>query len=375
MKNFVLIGILTLFLITVAAYTNFSPKERQEESIKIGVILPLSGNAAKSGEDSLAAIEIARNDLKEKYPNIELVVEDSGFSSAKTISAYNKLVSADEVVGIIGGLNSSAVEAIKPVAKQSQVVMLSPGGAASTIGEYVYKNSHEASKEGGEVAQFAFDRGDRTAAVLFMNNDFGEIEKKSFVDTFRELGGEITSVESFDITGSTDYRTQITKVKNTEPDAVLIVSLGGLVGTASKQIKELGLDANLYGIYTTESSDLLDVGGESLEGLVYSFPIAIDATTQEQEKFVNAFYEKTGRSPQLLSYNAYDWYSMLIPIVVDCEENSVCIRDAIAARSTLTGLGGQAFIKDENGGKVIDRPFYFRQVQDGKIVEVSSTKE
>lgn len=365
-KNKNILAVIIIIIVLVGVIVSV-PERGVDKPMKIGVLIPLTGNVAKTGQDLLVAVKIAQADLKEKYPNIEIVVEDSEFSPSKSVSAFTKLVNVDGVVGVIGEINSSSVEAQKPVAANLKAVMLAPGGAASYMDKYVYKNSHEASKEGAAVAEFSFRKGNRRAAVLYMDNDFGKLEKDSFVEEFKRLGGEVVTTESFAINGSTDYRSQLTKIKSYNPDALFIVNLGGLVGVATKQVQTLGISADLYGQYATESSDLISSGGSSLEGFVYSFPITTVNQTKEQKEFVEKFKAEVGGVPPLLAYNIYDMYSMLAKSADACNGDRECINKDFASKTEFTGVGGTVKINKENQ---LERPFYFRKIVDGKIIEV-----
>lgn len=364
-KTIKIISAIIIVLILILLVNHYSS---DGSKIKIGVILPMTGNSAKVGADVLAALEIAKEHQSNKYPNVDFVVEDDEFATPKTISSYNKLVTNDKVVAIIGGMNSSALNALRPVANVAKVPILSPGATAASADNFVYKNSHEASKEGGEVARFAYEKqGHKTAALLYMNNDFGLLEKNSFTTVFSSLGGKILSEESFDVSGVKDYKTQLLKIKEKKPELLFIVGLGSVVGTIAKQAEDLGAKFNLFGIYTTEDSSLLSVGGKSIEGLIYSFPLKTNNPSDEQSTFVKDFIKKTGGKPQMVAYNAYDSYSIIIKLVDKCKSDSICINEALKNTTEFSGITGVTKI---NSDRTLEKDFSFRVIKDGNISEI-----
>ncbi len=335
------------------------------EPIKIGVVIPLTGAQAKVGEDIRAALEIANKDYGEK---VELVYEDDGFTSEKAVSAFNKLVTVDGVDAIVGPLNSSGIEAVKPLASQNQIVAFTPWGAANKIEGYVIKGSHEADSEARVLAELIVTKlKKQKPAIIYMNNDFGLLHYRSFKEETEKRGGVLVGAEPF-LVGSQDFRTSLLKLKKAAPDALYIVYNGAGVGQIAKQARELGIDVPLFGQYATEASDLVAAGGSSLEGLVYTFPINESSLTSAQQKFISEFQKVTSGRPQVAAYNAYDIYKILIDALESCgKNNSSCVRDYILQLNNYQGVSGVMSF-DQN---TIQREFYFKSIQDGKFVRMA----
>lgn len=112
---------------------------------------------------------------------------------------------------------------------------------------------------------------------------------------------------------------------------------------------------------------MIEVGGESLEGFIYSFAISMKSQTEDQKKFFDKFKQKTGEDPQLLSYHAYSLYVMLAESATKCGGDPVCINEDIGSKRQFTGIGGTVTIDENNK---LERPFYFRVIKNGEIVEV-----
>lgn len=361
----------SFFLQKETMANNQKGKDTAKREIKIGVILPLSGNLSKVGSDVEAALNIAGEDLKMEFPNVRLILEDDGFSPTKAVSAFNRLNSLDGVDAVIGPLNGSAIESVRPLAAQNQIVSFTPWGAGNRIGDYVIKNSVEADKEAAALAHLAVNElGLKKLGILYLENDWGVLQYQSFRDEIERSGGTLVAAESF-VFGAKDFRDQITKIKEKDVDGLYIVNNGAGVGLITRQAAELGLDVQFFGQYATESSDLIGVGGDSLEGLVYSFPIDEANLTQEQAGFIARFKEEAGGKPQVAAYNAYDIYEVLVRAISVCQSgDGECISQKILSLEGYGGVGGNiSYVNKE-----IERPIFFKTIKGGEFVPFLAAK-
>lgn len=138
MKNKkIIIGVLVLILIVVGAisYSN-DDKPAVNNKIKVGVVLPLSGQYASFGESVKNSMEMSLQDLQNK--DIELVFEDGQYNSAKALSAYSKLQSIDNV-DIVIGLDSPTLEVIKPKINQTDELMITVGNESTVEKDNVFE--------------------------------------------------------------------------------------------------------------------------------------------------------------------------------------------------------------------------------------------
>lgn len=137
MKNKkIIIGVLVLILIVVGTVSYNSSKPVVNNKIKVGVILPLSGQYASFGESVKNSMEMSLKDLQNN--NIELIFEDDQYDSVKALSAYNKLQSVDNV-DIVVGLVSPTLEVVKPKINQTDELMLTVGNESTVERDNVFE--------------------------------------------------------------------------------------------------------------------------------------------------------------------------------------------------------------------------------------------
>ena len=134
----------------------------EEKVVKIGAILPLTGDAAKYGESAKEGIELAIKEINAeggvKGHKIEIIYEDSQGLPTTGVSAFQKLITSNRVPAVIGGLFSSVTLAIAPIANREHVVVLSPTSSAPAItkaGDYIFRNCASDIFEGKIMAEAA----------------------------------------------------------------------------------------------------------------------------------------------------------------------------------------------------------------------------
>lgn len=322
----------SLFLIGIL--TNL----QESKKVNVGVILPLTGAIAKTGSDAKIALEVAQADFPGS--NISLVFEDDSFTPTQSVSAFNKLLNLNSVVAVIGPLNGSSIESVRSLAVANKIPVFTPYGSANEIGDYLYKNSSEVYSEDKFIADKMDNLGYKNVAIIYFLNDFGIKHSRYFKEAVVSNGGEIVADESYPV-GSNDFRTVLTKIKTAKPEALYVINVGAGVGQITKQAFELGLKAPFFGQYGTEASDLLTVGGESLEGMIYTSEINEGYLSDKQKRFIAEFERRAGISPSIVAYNTYDIYSILVKAVDVCRADSICINKYIANIKDFEGVSGK----------------------------------
>jgi len=318
----VLCSLMTLILIIFLTLPTGCAKEPKE--IKIGVVLPLSGSAASHGEDIMGGIDIALKEINEKGikgKKVELIVEDNQSSAQGSVSALRKLFEVNKVPIVIGPVASSDMLAMAPVAESNKKVLISPAASSPKIsdtGDYIFRNSLLAEPQGEMMATFCYQTlNKKTVAILFIDDETGRGYKDSFQSRFSNLGGKVLFVDSYDRNG-TDFRTQLIKLKASNPEAAYIPSIPKTLGYILRQAKELDIKTVFLANYGVEGDALLEIARDTAEGLYYT-SIPIDPS------FIKKFEDIKGRKPTIGAPLGYD----TLKIVAQAIENEGYTADGI----------------------------------------------
>ena len=287
-----------LIVIAVVAYRTYSTEKQETGPIKMGIATILSGDFAAAGENMVNATKLAVKEINDKGGingrMIELTVEDSGCSSKEGLSAVQKLISTDGIRYIVGGMCSNGTLAGAPIANQNKALIMTPvtgGSNVDNAGEYIFRNANSDVLAGHDIAIAMIKLGYKDVGVVAEVTEYTLDIKKTFEQTIQEQGGTVVISEEFQ-SGTQDYRTLASKVKEKKPQAVLVLSQTGTnAAQFIKQSREIGFTPALFTDFTLASNDNAKKILGSFEGLYFADP-AYDAESAETKAFFNE-YEKT----------------------------------------------------------------------------------
>jgi len=232
----------------------FAGRAAAAESIKVGVVLPLTGDQAKFGEIEKRSFEMAAEEINSaggvKGSKIELLFEDDTGKPDVGRSAVEKLISRDKVALLTGGYSSSVTAAITAVAQQRKMPFLVTTGSADEITEkgydHVFRINPPASEYPAAVVTFLQEIvKPRTAVILHENSLFGQSSSKSFEADCARLGVKVLLKEGYS-KGAVDFKPLLTKVKALNPDLVYMVSYVMDAALLTRQSRELDLNPRVF---------------------------------------------------------------------------------------------------------------------------------
>src|SRR3989338_23935 len=249
----------TIFLIVLAfalflVVTGCKESAKETKNLKIGVIAPLSGEAASYGLAAKEGLDFAVKEINNKGGiqgrSIELIYEDSQLDNKQAASIISKFVNVDKFNIVIVADGSGPTTTVAPVADATKtliVATLASTPKLTTMGDYVFRTVPSDAYQGVKLAEFVEKKGFKTASIIYVNDAYGVGIKEVFTKKF---SGKIVLTDSFE-NGDTDFRTQLTKIKNENPDVILIVARKELPNLL-KQITDLKIRSVLLGSETTK---------------------------------------------------------------------------------------------------------------------------
>jgi branched-chain amino acid transport system substrate-binding protein len=363
-----------LLIATVTAYTQFgnqSPTQSQE--IKIGVLFPMTGDAASYGEKGKKAIELATEEINARGgKKVIAVFEDSRAEPKTGVTAAQKLMTVDKVPVIVGDVVSSVTLAIAPTAEKSQVVVIAPTSSAPAItnaGQYIYRVWPSDLIEGTKIAELAAQKGFKNVAILHLNNDYGSAIAGIFQKTLAEKGGKVILNEGY-LDKATDFRAVLTKVAGLKPDAIYVAGYFADTSRILKQARELGIKSQFLGTTAIEDPEFLKLAGNTAEGTIYPLATGYDPTiikTPQVESFVNAYEKKYKTKPGWVEAHSYDAFMLAYQAANSVKEQATgtSIKSYFDTMKEYEGVTGK-IVFDQNGDVL--KPVVFKTIKGGKFV-------
>lgn len=344
----------------------------EASDIKIGFIGPLSGDTANLGENMRVAVELARDEINADGGvdgrKVNVVFEDGKCEGKDAANAGTKLLTVDKVVAIVGGVCSSETLAVATLAEKEHVPLVSAASTnpkITTAGEYTYRFVPSDSFQGTFTAEhFVNTLKKKKVAIMFCKSDYCVGIKDAFKKKFKELGGEIVAEEGFE-RDARDLRSQITKVKATNPELVYFVSYteGTIVGL--KQMKELGVKVLVFGADAWDDPKI----GEELKGKANGAQYSLPANQSLPKDFVENMNSRTG-GKELVVYapRAYDILKSLAEIMKQKGAGPENIKEGLDELKEWKGIA-DVYSLDTNGD-VLSAKYIIKEFKDGKAKEV-----
>ena len=329
-----------------------------DEPFVIGAMDALTGVAESYGNPIQQAKLLAVEEINAaggiNGRMLEIVFEDSKCAAADAITAYNKLTDVDGVKIILGTTCSGAMLGAAPLAEREGVIILSASATSpdiATAGDYIFRTAINDLQLGIDIGNTMWVDGVRNLATIAESTDYAEGARRTSVARFEELGGTVVAAEAY-ATETIDFRSQITKLINESPDAILLTAQGEVSGgTIVKQARELGYTGPMYSEVVPTQPDALSIAGDAATGLKAVVPDEDLATTAGKDFLAN-FEARFGYVAPLPWFqgSAYDD----VFIAAEClrqtgdDQNSDGFRDCLYGL-TFSGAIGDNYSFDENG--------------------------
>lgn len=363
-----------IFTLFFAILLIFVSCKTQEATIKIGVSQPLTGPTAFVGEWIKQGLDLAYSELpKEEQSQIVLVYEDDMCNGQQAVTAMQKLVNIDAIDFVIGPTCNAAIIPTQDFMRESGAVYLTTGvitEKAAAAGDHHFTLQPRIKDLMKKLASHAYKvDGMRAMSIFYLDDEFGVESSQFFERYFTELGGKIVAKERF-APKDTDYRTQITKLKQHKVDGIFMMSYGPFLVNQLKQMDELKLKSQLYGPVPVQDAKLLQAAGKLAEGLTYPYPQET-TKSQKQIEFEERYKAKFGIQPELYSTIAYDTFNILHQIIGQCGKDKTCAKNNLITLQNYQGVGGVLSFDEEGIGK---RSIIIKQVKNEKFVIAENDK-
>ncbi len=371
--------LVVLFAVAVTACVPVAP-----QTIKIGHEVALTGPNATWGQSEANAVKMAVEKVNAQGgvlgKKLEIVAYDNRADRLEAVNVAKRLVEQDKVVAIIGPAQSGVANAIREVNNSAKIPVVAttatnPTVTVNTDGSlvpYTFRTCFIDPFQGTVAAQFAFkDLKAKTAAVLYdVGDEYSQYLGKYFQDGFTKLGGKVTTMEAFR-SGELDFRAQLGKIKDTNPDLIFVPTQQKEAALSMKQGRDLGIKAVFMGGDGWGSPDIFDLGGPAVEGNYFVNIAALEDPAIQG--FIGDYRKQFNQDPVLpnpvLAYDAVLWLAdaMKRAGTTDGEKLKAAMEDT----KNLQVLTGVLSI-DPKTHDPLNKPAVIQQLKGGKFAYVKT---
>lgn len=358
--------------------TSFAIQASAQESIKVGIILPITGDKAKFGEIEKKSFEMALEEINAaggiNGKKLEFIFEDDTGRPDVARSAAEKLITKDKVVMLGGGYGSSETFAISGVAQQNRIPFLVATGSDDKITEqkwdYIFRLNPPASEYPQALESFLREVAKpKTAAILYENTNFGSSSSRSFQADCDRIGIKVLMNEGYEH-GGVDFKPLLVKVKQANPDLVYMVSYVMDAALLMRQSMELQLTPKLFvgGGAGFTLPEFQKNAGKAAEN-VFSASLWYQTLPYPGAKeYYEKFLKKYGSETEYHGAEAYASATVIADTLKRAKSPSrEDVREALAATDIKTVFGPVKFISYDKKTNQNKLPTYLVQWIGGNL--------
>lgn len=347
-----------------------------QDTIPIGVYLPMAGGVAAYGDMEWSGIQIANTMEPEVLgKKIKLILADTKSDKIEAANAMTLLVEKDKVVAVIGEAISGNTMAGNPISEKAGIPSVSPTATSPLVTQgkkFAFRACFIDPFQGEVAAKFAYnDLKARKAAVIIDNAaDYSVGLANFFSKAFTGLGGKIVST-TYIQTGDQDFSAQLSAIQATQPDIIYAPNYYTEDALMAKQAADLGIKIPVLTGDGAQADELIQIGGKAVEGMYFTGHFHKQAASTElAREFIKRFEQKYNRDANAFSALGADAYFLLVDAIKRAgSTEGAKIRDALAATKDFKGVSGVLTMGPE--GNPI-KSVVINKVQDGKFVYVTT---
>ena len=338
-----------------------------------GVAGPMTGQYAQYGTPVKRGAEIAVDMLNAdggvNGGQASFTTGDDLGDPKEAVLVAQKFIDDPEVLFVDGHVFSGATIAAGAKYQTAGISMISPSATQpdiSDIGEFVWRVCITDAVQGEGLAKYSVsDLDAKKIAIMYDNSDYGRGLADAYDEAVKAAGGSVVAKEQY-AGGDTDFKAQLTKIKGETPDLLFLSGYFPEGSKIAQQARELGIDAQLLGSDGYASQEIINLGGQAVEGMLIS--TFFDATKDDPAvtEFVKAYTAKFDAEPDWFGACSYDAVMIAAAAAKKAGSNErAAINDALGTLGAYQGVTGTIEF-DENGDVL--KPLNIVVVEDGKLV-------
>ena len=372
LKSFTFIVAIAMLIVGISACERVSQiiqpttHEIEDKSgeIFIGVVLPLTGHLASTGELMKQGLDLALNEINNGSRELELaptgklkfIIEDDTSTPEGAVDAFNKLIDEDGVSVILGPATSSATRAAFPIAQENEIVAMSPTAGArglGAIGDFVFRVPLATDVSALKDVEITYTKlGYQRVATLYDDTDLFSTDRDTALrEAFTANGIEVLTAEVFQ-SGETDFSAQLARIQVLNPDVIFVSALPPEKPGILIQAHQLGISATF--IVSSLTDVEVETAGAAAEGAITFTGWLPTDDTPGNPAFVQNYSEKFGMAPNAFAAVSYASVYILAEAITNAQSaDSTAVRDALANIRGLDTVFGK-FSFNADGDAVYD---------------------
>ena len=323
-----------------------------QDAIKIGLLAPLTGQAAADGLSVQNSVKLAVEKVNAEGgvlgKKVELITYDDRADGKEAVALARKLIEQDKVVAVVGGSYSTPSRAMAPIFQEEKIPAVYAYAVHPDVtkaGNFNFRNGFLGMVEGKAAAYTAVKLlKAKKIALLISDNDFGRTLAEGFkmyIEKYAKGVATITSVQAYPMQEK-DFKAYLSKIKDENVDVIFSSGYYFQTGPVVKQAREMGIKAHIIGEEGADSPKFLEIAGKSAEGFVIVTNLNRDDKRAQVQNFLKTFESRYKIQPDMVGASAYDAFMIIVDGIKRAKSvKGPDIRATIATLKDFDGLTGQ----------------------------------
>ncbi len=345
-----------------------------EDTVTVGSVTPLTGKLSAYGEGFQKAMLLALDEVNAaggvNGKPMKIIFEDNQSTAKDSVSAIQKLITVHHMPVIFGPAASSNFLAVCPIAEKNKTVLIGAQSAASEItncGRYVFRVFPSDSLQGIGAAELTQSMGYSEVVLTYVTNDWGVGLADVFKAEYAKRGGKIIDTVPHH-EGKTDYRSELLRIAQRSPKAVVNLTYFKEGATMLKQAFEAGMKVQWIMGSASKSPKLVELSGEAAEGVIGTYPTFSQET--KQFKAFKAAWDKKYPGQKIPIFGEYNYDMVKLTAKALATSPTLAPHDIVQALMTASKgyigvTGNKTFDKNGDVGAEYGR----WTVKKGEIVD------
>jgi branched-chain amino acid transport system substrate-binding protein len=342
---------LRISVVLLLLFSLFVGAAAAAETVKIGMLAPLTGFAAADGASALNSVKIAVDQVNGKGgilgKKVQLVVYDDRADAKEAVALAYKLIEQDKIAAFVAGSYSLPTRAVAPIFQEEKIPLVAAYAIHPDVtkaGEYCFRNGFLGTVEGKAAAYTAYKLlHAKTVALLTSDNDFGRTLVEGFKMYQAKHANDMKIVyEQAYPFSEKDFKPYLSKIKEANPDVIFASGYYFQTGPLLKQARELGIKSKVLGEEGADSPKLAEIAGEAAEGFYIVTNFDRDDPRPVVQNFLKEYRRRFKIEPDMVGASAYDGFMIIIDAMRKTKTvtNPTAIRMAISKTTEFDGLTG-----------------------------------
>jgi branched-chain amino acid transport system substrate-binding protein len=367
LKSSSALAIISILLASLMVFS-FGCVKKEEKEIKIGAILPMTGDAAKYGIWAKNGMDMAVEEINRaggiNGKKLKLEIQDSKTSPTEAVNAMHFLLTTSRPIAVFTTLTSVS-KALIPITEKEKIILFAnstlPGITES--GKYVFRNVANLAGDIPVAIDYCVEKmGKKPVGIIWRNDDFGVWGSTKFKELYESKGGQVTASESFE-PKTDDFKTPIVKIAKGKPAIVYVLAYSE-AGMIIKQARELGHKWQFVGITTLGDPEVSRIAGSTLNGAIFTESAFDPKSDNERIKAYQVEYQRRyGERSEVWAATFYDAVKIFAMAAQKTGNDADKLREALINVKDFPGISGNTTFLPN--GDVI-KPVNLKTIKNGK---------